>query len=81
MLKIYTFVCMYQISLHEKMMLRLKLRNGLQRIHICIFSQNINKNFLIIIFYLLCLYFSTAENINKMKIFNLKIVLKWHIFK
>ena len=27
--------------------LRLKLRNGLQRIHICIFYQNINKNFLI----------------------------------
>ena len=29
------------------LMLRLKLRNGLQGIHICIFYQNINMNFLI----------------------------------
>jgi len=33
--------------------LRLKLRNGLQRIHICIFYQNINKNFLIKMLYVL----------------------------
>ena len=41
--------------------LRLKLCNGLQRIHICIFYQNINKNFLIKMLYVLWLYFLTIE--------------------
>ena len=41
--------------------LRLKLRNGLQRIHICIFYQNINKNVLIKMLYVLWLYFLTIE--------------------
>ena len=42
-------------------LLRLKLRNGLQRVHICIFYQNINENFLIIMLYVLWLYFLTIE--------------------
>jgi len=41
--------------------LRLKLRNGLQRIHICVFYQNINKNVLIKMLYVLWLYFLTIE--------------------
>jgi len=42
---------LYNICAHT--VLRLKLRNGLQRIHICIFYQNINKNFPIKMLYVL----------------------------
>ena len=40
-------------DLAQCLVLRLKLRNGLQRIHICIFYQNINKNFHIKMLYVL----------------------------
>ena len=58
--KTFTFICRSEYGLHRgleyvcvKSLLRLKLRNGLQRIHICIFYQNINKNVLIKMLYVL----------------------------
>jgi len=52
---------LYLLCLQNK--LRLNLRNGLQRIHICIFYQNINKNFPIKMLYVLWLYFLTIEKL------------------
>jgi len=53
------FSCTYSTSLNKETYLKVIVLRG---IHICIYYQNINTNFLIKMLYVLWLYFSTIDN-------------------